>query len=78
MEGAAVASGFPAEPRPFLPHLTLARRSAPDAVVPRRAEGPEVEVEIEAGALTLFESRLLPSGAEHRALARFPFGRSAG
>lgn len=76
VEREAVALGYPAEPRPFVPHLTLARRNGPGGSVPERRDGPEVDVE--AGELTLFESRLRPSGAEHRALARFRLGGSAG
>jgi 2'-5' RNA ligase len=57
--------GIPAEERPYSPHLTIGRWRNDDG--PRRVELPPVRVTAieHVAAVTLFESRLLPSGAEH-------------
>jgi len=71
-EAAAVAAGFAPEPRPFKPHLTLARfrervdRSALEA----RPQLPPARLE----RLVLFQSELRASGAVHTPLASFPLG----
>jgi 2'-5' RNA ligase len=68
--------GFPAEARPFTPHLTLARFKIPG---PQRALQAFIEKECEPGLgrfevseFFLFESKLSPHGAEYRKVARFP------
>ena len=72
LEATARASGFPAEPRPFRPHLTLARaaRDGSPTVPPNdraweTAEGWVREV-------VLFRSLLRPTGPSYTALDRFP------
>jgi 2'-5' RNA ligase len=69
--------GVPREQRPYVPHLTIGRWR--DGEGPRHLElpafGPPV-VDHVAG-VTLFESRLRPSGAEHVALLRCPLGEDA-
>jgi len=66
-----VAVGVPRERRPFTPHLTLGRwrdgaPRDPGALLP---EIGAVAVQ-RVSAVTLFHSRLLPHGPEHRPLAR--------
>jgi 2'-5' RNA ligase len=79
LESGLAAIGFERESRPFHPHLTLGRvRSGPTAV-----RGAVTELALQANTefgamtaagITLFESFLRPSGAEHRVLkeAAFP------
>jgi 2'-5' RNA ligase len=69
---------FDAEARPITPHLTLGRvrdaRRAPDL---RPALAAPVSVDAGAWsprAVVLFESRLRPSGAVHRAIDEYPLG----
>ncbi len=70
--------GFSRETRRFQPHVTLARsqtaagaRALSDCV--RAAELP-VDERVRVGEVVLFESRLLPGGAEYTALLRAPLG----
>ncbi len=78
LEAALRQREFPAEARPFQPHLTVARA---------RPEGrpPDVSAMVEAaetfvagtemvGALVVMESRLRPSGAVYEEVARVPLG----
>jgi len=69
--------GFPAEERPFTPHLTLARLDPPGI-------SPELRAAIEKNAARdfgglhtsefhLIESKLKPSGAEYTTLQSFSF-----
>jgi 2'-5' RNA ligase len=76
LDAALEPLGFRPEDRAFKPHLTLGRvaeargggdwRSVLDALA---AEAFGV---FEVGALVLFESRLLPEGAQYSALKQFP------
>ena len=65
----------PPDPRPFSPHLTLARlrdrRAGP--VPDRSATTPEATVE----ALHVMRSELGAKGAVHHVVARIPLGRAA-
>lgn len=75
-------AGFPAEDRPFRPHLTLARRRSRDRPPP----GLEGELEVaerrwlspppllRAREAVLFRSELGPGGAAHATLARVALG----
>jgi RNA 2',3'-cyclic 3'-phosphodiesterase len=81
---ALVARGFPVEPRPFVPHLTLSRvRSARDAAWARQflAE-PEntvrVWVRTRVTEILLKESELLPHGARHTVRERVPLRAAPG
>ncbi len=74
VERAAVAAGFPAEPRPYAPHLTLARIQPPRDVralidsVPPFAGGMRVE------EVVLFRSHLGGGPARYEAVERFALG----
>jgi 2'-5' RNA ligase len=58
------------EQRPFRPHVSVAR--VPGAArIPRRELVPPPSLAFTAGPVTLFRSRLSPSGARYEALARF-------
>ena len=68
--------GFAREERPFRPHLTLARFRMPQPQPALQALLTE-QAEQELGNFTvseffLFESKLLPQGAEYRKVERFP------
>lgn len=70
-EAAAVAAGFPGEPRPFSPHLTLGRWRDRAA----RPELPAVDLgTIELHTLVLLRSELRPEGALYTELQRFDLG----
>lgn len=72
--------GFAPETRAFTPHITLGRsKSTAGAHVLRETletakppESPEMEVD----RIVVFESRLLPTGAQYKALATLPLGGS--
>ena len=66
--------GYEAEPRPFHPHLTVARLRVPDDVgAVLAALGPEAVGEaFTVGEVLLYESRLSPSGSTYSVLERFP------
>lgn len=76
LDAALLPLGFPAEEREFRPHLTLGR------VVESRGPGawrpildPLAATEFgsfDVGDFFLYESRLLPQGAQYSALRRFP------
>lgn len=75
LEAGAIAAGAPRETRAFRPHLTLARaaRGAQPGIPPSE-ELPGWKVE--ADEVVLYRSELLPGGARHTALSRFPLGAS--
>lgn len=65
--------GFPPEKRDFTAHLTLARFKTPQ----RLPELPDVDASaFDVTELTLYRSRLHPSGARYEPLARFELGGS--
>jgi 2'-5' RNA ligase len=72
------AAGVTADPRPFRPHLTLARwregrsaRSSATAIRREvaRAAGDRIIARVPVRAVTLYESRLSPKGPTYTALA---------
>jgi 2'-5' RNA ligase len=70
-ERVALSVGFPREPRPFRPHLTLARWREPG----RRPDLPEPDLgRTLLDHLVLFRSELGPQGARHTALETWPLG----
>jgi len=77
LEREARDAGFPAEERPFSPHLTLARAAADAA--PRRPQAAVPALgSFRAGELTLFRSVPGRGGAVYTALERYPIGRELG
>ncbi|GMW07699.1 MAG: RNA 2',3'-cyclic phosphodiesterase [Nevskiales bacterium] len=70
---ALAAVGQPPDPRPFHPHLTLARKvaSAPAEQQPRPVEWPVT-------GFSLVESQTLAAGARYRVVADFPAGEGRG
>ncbi len=75
--GAMHALGFPAEDRPFTPHLTLARMQQP-ALPPKLLAAIAQNPSCRFGAFAarefhLIESKLKPSGAGYTTLKSFPF-----
>ena len=77
VDAALTKLGFAPENRPFTPHLTLARfrTSRPDPALlgEIQSHGSKALGSISVSEFFLFESRLLPAGAEHRKVARFSF-----
>jgi RNA 2',3'-cyclic 3'-phosphodiesterase len=74
------ALGFEREARPFTPHVTLGRSKDRDGTnVLQRAfqtiTGPP-ESEMTVDHVVLFESRLLPEGAQYTPLMTVPLGQS--
>jgi RNA 2',3'-cyclic 3'-phosphodiesterase len=74
-EQAAVAAGFPPEPRPFRPHLTLGRWTERA----RRPRLPEADLgRARFDRLVLFRSELRRGGSLYTPLAAFPLGSASG
>lgn len=81
VEASFVAAGFPPEPRPFSPHLTIARVKDPaagsrvaHAVTARNRESLG---SLAAREVVLFQSVLTPSGPAYTPLLRIPLGASS-
>lgn len=75
LEGLARELGYPAEPRPFTPHVTLARFKMPDAALAQRVLGRLGDGLAEgwqATAFALYASLLTPQGARYRCVERYP------
>ena len=74
VERGVVAAGFPAEERPFRPHLTLARvkgrAPATDGIASPACEPSD------AREVVLMQSELHPQGARYTPLERVPLGGS--
>jgi 2'-5' RNA ligase len=71
---AALADEFPAEKRPFHPHLTVAR-SEPPLKLPTAFSATELESdEWDVDHVTLFRSHLRRPAPLYEPLARFPLG----
>jgi 2'-5' RNA ligase len=67
-EAAAVAAGFPAEGRPFHPHLTMSRIRPPVDVQPLVEDTPPFAVKMSVAAVTLFESHPGRGGPRYKAI----------
>lgn len=65
---------FPAEKRPFHPHLTVARSDPPVKLPPEFAETPLVTEEWEVDHVVLFRSHLRRPAPLYEPLASFPLG----
>jgi 2'-5' RNA ligase len=76
VESTLAPLGFPPGKRAFNPHLTLARfkipRPQPRLEVLVAAQNNPLLGSFEVSEFFLWESRLLPGGAEYQKLARFP------
>jgi 2'-5' RNA ligase len=79
LEIAMAAAGWPAEGRPFQPHLSVARcdgvRSAPRTADVLTALAESVDIAWTADALTLFESHVGGAPAHYERLLEAPLGR---
>jgi 2'-5' RNA ligase len=80
LDAAAVQLGFPAEARPFRPHLTLGRvrsqRGGADLARALRTEAERESPPVEwvAREFRLMESRPGPGGSEYHVLHAYPLG----
>ncbi len=74
LDATAARFGVPKEKRPYQAHLTLARLREPVSIPLERLAAPE-PLQVHVERVTLFESRLAPSGARHIPLARLQLGR---
>ena len=76
VDNAVAPLGFPLENRPFKSHLTLARFKIPRPQAKLAAlvavPGDSIHGSFEVSEFFLWQSRLLPGGAEYRKVARFP------
>ncbi len=82
LEDRLILAGFPAETRPFAPHLTLARlrdgvsseeaRGVDETVIDLRAS-KEIRAVFRVSHLTLMRSDVGVAGARYTALAQVPF-----
>src|SRR4051794_6375351 len=71
------AAGVPSEPRPFHPHLTLGRGKESRAADRPRADAttPAMVARVEVSAVTIFQSRLSPTGSSYTVLGRAELNR---
>lgn len=65
--------GFPREPRPYAPHITLARAKGRIQPLARGQQSPAFHQRFEAREFRLYESLTLPQGAQYRVVHAFPF-----
>lgn len=65
------ACGFPSDPRPFSPHLTLFRKALPTHSTPKITP-----VEWPIDSFFLVESKTHPQGAEYHVLQHFPLSET--
>jgi 2'-5' RNA ligase len=79
VESAIAPLGYPSEPRPFQPHLTLGRTARDVRPAELHKLGEIVMAtrigligHVHADEVVLFQSELVPSGSIYSALARFP------
>jgi 2'-5' RNA ligase len=79
LAGALEGRGFPREPRPFAPHLTLARVKVPlppaeVASLPRLLVAPVMPAVWPVDAIAVMKSELQRPAARYTRLARVPLG----
>jgi 2'-5' RNA ligase len=72
VEAAVRRAGFPAEPRPFSPHLTLSRIQPPHDVRALVEHFPDFAERITVDAVVLFRSHLGRGPARYEAVERVP------
>jgi 2'-5' RNA ligase len=81
LEARLAEAGFPPEPRPFRPHLTVARardRRAPPGLEGALLEAAATPIPWPAEAVTLFESHLSGGGVRHEPVLVAPLGAAVG
>ncbi len=79
VETAVREAGTAPDEKPFRPHLTLARLRRPDPAWVRAFLAEHRDFDTEPFPVTrfhLYESRLLPEGAEHHRLAEYPLSEA--
>ncbi len=77
VEGALASLGFPREERAFSPHLTVGRVNGPGPAgwaESFAAAARFAPVEVRAAGFSLYESKLLPTGARYAPLLTVGFG----
>jgi 2'-5' RNA ligase len=74
VENAVRRAGFPAEERPFKPHLTLSRIEPTRSVADVLAGHPPVEVKMPVTEVALVRSQLGKGPAQYQAIERFSLG----
>ncbi len=78
LEDACAAAGFPREPRPFKPHLTIARLRSPQGARELAAAHRAAHLEpqtFNVSELVVMRSELGPGGSRYTPLARNPLGK---
>jgi RNA 2',3'-cyclic 3'-phosphodiesterase len=73
-----VATGHPAEARPFHGHVTIARARGRDGIVPTAAAGQPVDLTWPVREVALVRSHLGGQGPRYDTLATFPVGGPVG
>jgi len=76
IESALRHSGFPAEERPFKPHLTLSRVEPPRTVVDLLGAQPALDVIMPVKEITLVRSSLGAGPAKYEVVEKFLLGES--
>jgi 2'-5' RNA ligase len=71
VEGTIQHAGFPAEGRPFRPHLTLSRVDPPRSVGDVLSSQPAIDVTMQVSELLVMRSQLGSGPAKYDAIARF-------
>ncbi|MCL6472495.1 MAG: RNA 2',3'-cyclic phosphodiesterase [Firmicutes bacterium] len=67
--------GFEIEKKPFKPHITLARIRIPTSIESAATQMPSGEISgrvVNVDGITIFQSRLKPTGAEYEAIRFIP------
>lgn len=75
VDAAVDRAGFPAEDRPFHPHLTLSRLRPVEDVSRLVSETAPFGVSMEVDRVTVYQSRLGSGGAAYRVCEEIPLGR---
>lgn len=79
LEDACAAAGFPREPRPFKPHLTIARLRSPQGARQLAAAHREAHFEpqtFNVSELVLMRSELGPGGSRYTLLSSYSLGNN--
>jgi len=74
-EATARLAGFPAETRPFKPHLTLSRIDPPASVRTLIQSKLRIDARMTVDSLVLYRSRLGGGPARYEEVVRIPLGR---